>query len=224
MKLASIWNPKGGQGKSMVSINLAAAAVEIGLKPIVIDRDEQGTSMLYHQAGNLPFEVLTDYPQSAPDVDLVLVDHMANDRDIPRPPLLVMPVIPKRSQYAAYVEALRHAEDADKRIITVVINGDLRREQERNVVLALRQRGAFEVRASGIFSRADNEYRTIFDPALNGAYAVRDRRNEFFAILAAVLQNQPGKGSKPCRSVAMNPPGLMEKPNAPPSFTRAARE
>lgn len=190
MKIVSVWNPKGGQGKSMISINLAAAATEIGLKLVIIDRDEQGTSMLYHHAGNLPFEVLPNYPKSAPDVDLVIVDHMANDRDMPRPPLLVMPVMPKRSQYAAYVDALNHAENAAKRTITVVTNGDMRREQERTVVLALKQRGAFEVRASGVFSRADNEYRTIFDPALNGAYAVRDRRREVSAILAAVLQNQ----------------------------------
>ena len=190
MKIASIWNPKGGQGKSMVTINLAAAAVEIGLKPIVIDRDVQGTSMLYHQAGHLPFEVLPDYPKSAPDVDLVLVDHMANDRDIPKPSLIVMPVMPKRSQYAAYVEALKVVQYEGKRIITVVTNGDMRREQEKNVVLGLKQRGAFEVRASGVFSRADSDYRTIFDPELNSAYAIRDRRNELSAILAAVLQNQ----------------------------------
>jgi len=191
--MVSVWNPKGGQGKSMVAINLSAAAVDLGLKPVVIDRDEQGTSMLYHQAGNLPFEVLPDYPRSAPDVDLVLVDHMANDRVVPRPPLLVIPVIPKRSQYAAYVEALKQAENAGKRIITVVTNGDLRREQERVVVLALKQRGAFEIRASGIFSRADNDYRTIYDPALNGAYGIRERRHEFSAVLAAVLQNQQGR-------------------------------
>jgi len=193
VKMVSVWNPKGGQGKSMVAINLSAAAVDLGLKPAVIDRDEQGTSMLYHQAGNLPFEVLPDYPRSAPDVDLVLVDHMANDRVVPRPPLLVIPVIPKRSQYAAYVEALKQAENAGKRIITVVTNGDLRREQERVVVLALKQRGAFEIRASGIFSRADNDYRTIYDPALNGAYGIRERRHEFSAVLAAVLQNQQGR-------------------------------
>ena len=75
----------------------------------------------------------------------------------------------------------------------MVTNGDLRREQERAVVLALKQRGAFEIRASGIFSRADNDYRTIYDPALNGAYGVRDRRQEFSFVLATVLQNQQGK-------------------------------
>ena len=37
----SIWNPKGGQGKSMIAINLAAAAVQIGLKPVLVDQDLQ---------------------------------------------------------------------------------------------------------------------------------------------------------------------------------------
>jgi chromosome partitioning protein len=38
-KLVNIWNPKGGQGKSMIAINLAAAAVQMGLKPLVICQD-----------------------------------------------------------------------------------------------------------------------------------------------------------------------------------------
>ena len=42
-KLVNIWNPKGGQGKSMIAVNLAAAAVEIKLKPLVICQDPQGT-------------------------------------------------------------------------------------------------------------------------------------------------------------------------------------
>ena len=71
------------------------------------------------------------------------------------------------------MEALKQAENAGK--------------------LALKQRGAFEIRASGIFSRTDNDHRTIYDPTLNGAYGIRDRRHEFSAVLAAVLQNQQGK-------------------------------
>jgi len=35
IRLVSIWNPKGGQGKSMLAINLAAASVELGLKPLL---------------------------------------------------------------------------------------------------------------------------------------------------------------------------------------------
>ena len=225
MKTVSVWNPKGGQGKSMVAINLAAAAVDLGLKPVLIDRDEQGTSMLYHQAGNLPFEVLPDYPRSAPDVDLVLVDHMANDRVVPRPPLLVMPV----SSQAVTVRRLcgghlKQAENAGKRIITVVTNGDRRREQERAVVLALKQRGAFEIRASGIFSRADNDYRTIYDPALNGAYGIRDRRHVILRRPRGGSAEPARKGTGPCRSVTTaRPNGLTAKPAALPSCTTAAK-
>ena len=186
----SIWNPKGGQGKSMIAINLAASAVQIGLKPILVDQSPQGTLKLYEEEGHLPFDVLLDYPKSKKiDADLMLVDHAAHDRDIPTSPVLVMPVIPQRSQYAKYIDAKNRAKSVGKRIITVVTNGDKRREQERNTILSLQQQGAFEIPASGVFTRADNTCRTIFDPTLNNTYGIRDRRREFAAILSAVLKS-----------------------------------
>jgi chromosome partitioning protein len=42
----------------MLAINLAAAAVEIGIKPLIICQDPQGTSINYYKGGNLPFEVI----------------------------------------------------------------------------------------------------------------------------------------------------------------------
>jgi len=190
MKVISVWNPKGGQGKSMLSINLAAAAVQIGLKPVVIDRDpEQQTALLYHDSG-LAFKILADYPRNAPDVDLVIVDHMATDRDPPLPPVVVVPVIPKRTQFAAYKHALPILEAENKRIITVVTGGDKRRTDERAAVIALKQMGAFEIPQSVVFTHAENNLTTVFDPKLNHVYGVRERRSDFTAILAAALQNQ----------------------------------
>ena len=100
-----------------------------------------------------------------------------------------MPVIPKRSQYAAYIDAMNQTKSVGKRIITVVTNGDKSREQERNTILSLKQQGAFEIPASGVFTRADSTYRTIFDPALKNTYGIHDRRRELVAIIYAVLQN-----------------------------------
>lgn len=186
MKVVSVWNPKGGQGKSTIAVNLAAAAVHDGLTTIVIDRDEQGTSTLYGQQQLLPFKVVGSYPAKAPDVDLILIDHMANDRRVPEPNLIVMPVIPKRSQFAAYIEARQMGEDAGKQIITVVINGDQRRSEERRVINALKNDGAIEIRASGVFGRADSEYRSIFDQALNRTYGIDERRDEVLTLLEVI--------------------------------------
>jgi len=196
MKVISVWNPKGGQGKSMIAINLAAAAVEIGLKPVVIDRDpEQQTALLYHDSG-FPFEILGDYPKNAPDVDLVIVDHMATDRDAPLPPVVVMPVLPRRAQHDAYRKALPILQEADKRIITVVTGGDRRRADEKAAVIALKQMGAFEIPANVAFTKAENLLTTIFDARLNSSYQIRERRNDFAAILAAALQNQQPQTQK----------------------------
>ena len=59
----------------MLAINIAAAAVELSLKPLVICQDHQGTSMLYYRSGNLPFEVIGDVPSEKPNADLVIFDH-----------------------------------------------------------------------------------------------------------------------------------------------------
>ena len=61
------------------------------------------------------------------------------------------------------------------------------RRGERAMILAMRRSGAFEIRSSGVFSRAAEEYRTIFDPAVNQVYGVKERRQELSAILTAVL-------------------------------------
>lgn len=182
-----MWNPKGGQGKSTIALNLAAAAVYNGNSAVLIDRDEQGTSTLYAAQRHLPFSVLAAYPATAPDADLIVIDHMANDRRVPEPMLIVMPVIPTRSQYAAYVEARQLAERRNKRIITVVNNGDVRRLEERRVALALTREGATEIRASSAFGKADSEYRTIFDAKLKNAYGMRERRAELLELLDRVM-------------------------------------
>jgi chromosome partitioning protein len=38
----------------MIAINLAAAAVQMGLKPLVICQDPQGTSSMIYEGGRLP--------------------------------------------------------------------------------------------------------------------------------------------------------------------------
>jgi chromosome partitioning protein len=188
MKIASVWNPKGGQGKSMLCINLAAAAVELGLTPVVICQDPQGTSMLYFEEGNLLFDVLPEPPKKRINADLILFDHQASELDIPDTHLLVMPTIPARDQYATWANAYERARIKGKRIIKVVTNCKYSRKEEAEIAKSMKQTGAFEVLASGVFSKAANDYFSIFDQKMNRAYKVKERRQEINAILAAILQ------------------------------------
>jgi chromosome partitioning protein len=187
IKLISIWNPKGGQGKSMLAINLAAASVELGLKVIVVCQDPQGTSILYVKTGNLPFEVIDRVPNNRPDADIIIFDHQAGDWEVPTNYLLVMPLKPARDQYATYIDAYRRAELLDKRIITIVTDGQEHRANEKETIEYLKNKGAFIIPSSGVFSRASSEYLTIFDPKMNKAYKIRERRMEINKILGAIL-------------------------------------
>ncbi|GFO73533.1 chromosome partitioning protein [Bathymodiolus japonicus methanotrophic gill symbiont] len=186
-KLVNIWNPKGGQGKSMIAINLAAAAVEMGLKPLVICQDPQGTSSMIYEAGRLPFDVISAIPKSKPDANLVLIDHQASDWELPQGRLLLMPVKPARTQYKTYVDAKAIAEKAGKEIITVVTDAQHHRTEERETAKRLVEKGALEIPASGVFSRADAQLISIFDKEMNKAYKIKDRRNDFLKILGAIL-------------------------------------
>jgi len=187
MKIISVWNPKGGQGKSMLSISLAAASVEMGLTPLVICQDPQGTSMSYFKNGNLNFKVLGSVPREKPDVDLIIFDHQASDWDVPTASLIVMPLKPSRDQYATYIDAYGRVIKKGKKVITVVTDGKDHRASEKKTTQALKEKGAYIIPASGVFSRAADEYRSIFDPALNKAYKIKERRIEINRILGAIL-------------------------------------
>ena len=202
MKIVSIWNPKGGQGKSLIAINLAGACSRLNMKPLVIDEDPQGTAMLFHNGGNLPFEVVQGMPKEKPDADIVIIDHTARDWTIPRANTVIMPTKPTRSDVATYMDALERLKPEGKKLIPVVTDGDMRRTSEKNVCLALRKTGAFELKASGVYSRASDQYRTIFDDALNGAYKINERRAEFESILTAVLGMETGNITDELKEVA----------------------
>ncbi|MGV6817726.1 MAG: ParA family protein [Thiotrichales bacterium] len=203
MKIISVWNPKGGQAKSLISINLAAAAVELELKPLVVCDDPQGTSTLFSKGGKLPFEVITALPKTKPDADLVIIDHSAKDWDLPPANIVIMPTKPDRSDIATYQDALALIRPTGKRVIPVITDAQSQRASHVRAVKGMRKAGAFELKSSGVYGRAAEEWRTIFDPELNGAYKVNERRAEFQSILSVVLNHQSQSyDDKPLKEVA----------------------
>ena len=195
MKVISVWNPKGGQGKSLLSMNLAACAVSVfDLKPLVIDQDPQGTCQECKKEGKLPFKIVGEIPKSKPEgIDLVIVDHQASDWELPPAKTIVMPVLPTRTQFKTFSKAFTLAKKANKNIITVVNNVDLNRKQENNAAKELRKDGAFILQKGSPFGHAEAHLSTIFDssiPAIKEGYKVQERRAEVEAILTAILREE----------------------------------
>jgi chromosome partitioning protein len=193
VRIASVWNPKGGQGKSLLAMNLAAcAASRFGLRPLVIDQDPQGTCRQCFEEGGLPFEVVGHIPDKAPEnVDLVIVDHQASDWELPPAHVVVMPVLPSRTQFRTFSIAYRMLKEKGYEIITVVNNVNLVRSEEHKAVAALRREGAFVVRSGAVFGHAEAEMTTIFNDAVKtvrDAYKLNERRAEIESVLTALLR------------------------------------
>ena len=101
-----------------------------------------------------------------------------------------MPLKPARDQYATYIDAFDRAQKLGKDIITVVTDGQAHRASEKSTSDYLLGQGAHVIPSSGVFSRASEEYRTIFDPVMDKAYKVKERRREVSALLASILMEQ----------------------------------
>lgn len=79
--IISVYSPKGGSGKTTLSIMLADFfAVECGLKVAVIDRDLQKSltgfeNLAKHLGKTLPYTIYGEEPSSAPSAQVYVLDH-----------------------------------------------------------------------------------------------------------------------------------------------------
>lgn len=188
MKIASIWNPKGGQGKTTITLNLAAAAAKLGLNVMVVSRDIQDDDMSMFSNGEHPFIIRQSLPAEKPNADLVLIDYPAGYREKPDSHVVVCPVVPCRLDYAAYIKAKPILEGCN--IIEVCNRGDMRRKDEREFILFMRKDGASVVRNRSVFINAHNQNKTIFDSAFVKTTRIGESRAEIEGILARVLNQR----------------------------------
>ncbi len=188
-KLVSTWNPKGGQGKSLLAINLAGAAVGTGYSALVVDLDPQGTAIQYTDNPDLLFPITGRMPESAPEEEIVIFDEQASDWELPSRNLLVMPVRPSRDQFKTFAQAHRVAVESGRKVIVVATGGDVRRELEAEIVDRLViDYDAHVLPDSGIYTRAANIYTTIFDTRLTSVYGAATARLTMIDVLADILE------------------------------------
>lgn len=136
MKIISIYSPKGGVGKSTLTVNLAGAYAAQGLKVVVVDTDEQETVyQLFSQAKKPTFDVMTSFPAKA-NHDVMLIDHHPSHSKVPFGSFIVCPIEPCPISLLSYEKARDLLRD--KKHMLVVNNMDKRRKYQRDFVIALK--------------------------------------------------------------------------------------
>ncbi|UKA12946.1 ParA family protein [Photobacterium damselae] len=188
MRIAAVWNPKGGQGKTTLSVNLAACASKLGLKVILISKDIQDDEgMTAYGDGDYKFTVMQGIPHERPDADLIIIDHPAGDRNPPEANIVVVPVVPCKLDYRTYMNAKHILEDGTKTIIEVVSKVDVRVREQKLFAVEMRKQGASHVKQRSCFSDAFNNDVTIFEKAWTTKPRIVESRTEIDALLARIL-------------------------------------
>lgn len=191
MKIISVWNEKGGVGKSTLAFNLAGAASAKGLKVLLIDEDNPQHSCLeLAQDGNAGFEVVATEPNVKPNVDFdgvdLLIFDMSPGVDVLPRGNIVIPYQPNRLAFKATEKHFSRLEQIGK-VVRVMSQVDTRISKHRDFALEQRKHGAKQITYWAVYERATNEGRTIFDPALNRCGNVSKARNETNIIFDEVM-------------------------------------
>lgn len=175
MRVISVWNLKGGCGKTTLALNLAGSWHTEGKHVLLVDLDPQGSSMWVANRGQLQFPVVPALPQRRPDVDVMVIDHAPGTDTVPPAPVVIIPIRPSALDYAAAQQIMVRLRD--KKVIQVINAVDYRRQEEALVARELLNRGALVVRDRSAYSRLMGQGLTVFHADTN-LYGVREARAE----------------------------------------------
>ena len=184
MRRIAFWSPKGGAGKTTLALNFAAAAYYSGHKVILCDLDPQQSAADVFSENKLPFTVVSDRPQVAPNVDYLICDYAPSIENLPIEETVIVPMRASILDYKAVTKTTRLIRD--KRVIKCVNAVDTRRHEERLLAMKLYAEGAHLVKDRSIYVRSLAAGQTVFQQNAYGANEARAEMNRLLEKINSV--------------------------------------
>lgn len=111
-KIASVWSPKGGSGKTSVTLNMAYYLSMGDRKVTVYDYDEQGsTTKFFNNSTTMNFNLIGGEPGEdnlpTADTEYIVIDYPPRHDILPMGNIIVVPCGSSPSDYDAVKDGLR---------------------------------------------------------------------------------------------------------------------
>lgn len=186
----SVWTPKGGVGKTIVSLNLAAAFAAMGRRVMLLDHDPQGGSLIFGNLAQnrsipLPFSIGRVAPSKG--FDLVIYDHAPALPDSVVPgDIVVMPTLLDASSYLLFVKGSTVVHNEWRKPFVDVPNRFNPSRKAQADVLNRYHKDKPVLRDRAVYGHAYGKGMTIYDKAgLSGLHAARA---EFDCVVERVVR------------------------------------
>lgn len=166
MLAVAFWSPKGGAGKTTLSLNVAGDLTHRGFKVLLFDADPQGSCLTIAKKNELNFKVISGPPKKnkiTNDIDFIIIDYPPRYESLPEVKRIVVPVNPSLIDLSATNSALKQLDNDSYNIIRVA-NNISRNLESRDIIEYLNTLQNYTpiIKHRTIYPRTLNSGKTVF--------------------------------------------------------------
>lgn len=135
MNHLSVASPKGGVGKTMLALQLAASFARDGLRVCLVDHDPQGSALVFGRIAQKAGVELPFVPTNArvAGFDLYIHDHPPGLEDIYPSKIIIVPTMLDEPSMVIHRRGLRHFSERGLTVVPVGVRLRSDRKKQRTI-------------------------------------------------------------------------------------------